>query len=270
MNDADTGAGRSAGLQRSPVGASAGFAANAEKYLTSEIHSRGESLEWILRMALPRSEWKAIDIGTGAGHVACMLAPLVAEVAACDPTSEMLEVAKKNASQRGIANIRFHLHPAEQTGFESESFELATCRLAFHHVIDREKALGEIRRVLKRGSLFLLTDNYTLDDPELARRHNDFERLRDPSHQRLLSVAEGEAELAGAGFHVTEFVELCKRTRLVDWAQRQGCSAEVVAELEKTLAESTGMLEAFLDPKLENGDWTFAIREVVYRAERID
>ncbi len=74
-----------------------------------------------------------LDVATGGGHVAYTFAPHVERVWASDITQEMLDMVKKEAAKRGLANVRTTYAKAEALPFEDESFDLVTCRIAPHH-----------------------------------------------------------------------------------------------------------------------------------------
>src|SRR5439155_22382419 len=109
--------------------------------------------------------------------------------------------------------------------------------------------------ILKPGGRFALADNITLPDAQSAKFHNDFERLRDPSHQQLVALVELEDQLMQAGFEVLEFVELSKSTGFEPWVDRQRCSAQTKERWRQVLANMPKALEMLMAPKIERGNW---------------
>src|SRR5512143_3431084 len=83
------------------------FGTHANDYVTSEVHAQGQSLARLIDLTHPQKDWLVLDNSTGAGHTALLFAPHVARVIACDLTPQMLEVARKLANERGIANVDF-------------------------------------------------------------------------------------------------------------------------------------------------------------------
>src|SRR3979411_3323399 len=83
------------------------FGAYAATYATSRPHAQGGSLARLVELAAPQPAWTALDIATGAGHVALALAPRLAHVVAADLTPQMLGVARGLAGDRNIVNISF-------------------------------------------------------------------------------------------------------------------------------------------------------------------
>src|SRR5206468_11459243 len=66
------------------------FGLNAERYVSSTDHSKGESLDRMLELVDPKRDWRVLDIATGGGHTALAFSTRVSEVVATDLTQEML------------------------------------------------------------------------------------------------------------------------------------------------------------------------------------
>jgi SAM-dependent methyltransferase len=130
---------------------------------------------------------KVLDVATGAGHTGLYLASLGHDVTLADLAQPMLERAARTASERGLA-VQTRLHPAEQFPWPGDEFDLVTCRVAAHHFSSPEDFVRETARVLKPGGWFLLIDGSVEDDqPEAEAWAHEVEKLRDPSHHRLLT-----------------------------------------------------------------------------------
>ena len=95
-----------------------------------------------------------LDIASGTGEPSLTVAAAVAphgRVVATDLLLEMLEIAQENAASRGIKNIEFRAADAEQLPFPDRHFDRVTCRFGIMFIPDIQKALREMRRVLKPG-----------------------------------------------------------------------------------------------------------------------
>ena len=95
-----------------------------------------------------------LDLAGGSGEPALSLSAAVGpegRVTATDLLREMLQIAEENATARGIKNIDFRAADAEQLPFPTGLFDRVTCRFGIMFVPDIQKALGEMRRVLKPG-----------------------------------------------------------------------------------------------------------------------
>ena len=83
------------------------------------------------------------------------------------------------------------------------SFDLATCRFAFHHFARPREVLAEMARVLKPGARMVIVDMTTAEDSAKSDYHNRVERLCDPSHARAIPVSEWERMIAEADLEVS-------------------------------------------------------------------
>jgi ubiquinone/menaquinone biosynthesis C-methylase UbiE len=133
---------------------------------------------------------EALDIATGAGHTAFFLARAGLRVTASDLTPAMLLRVQEGATERGLA-IQTRQHSAEALPYPDESFLLVTCRVAPHHFSSPEDFVRESARVLRRGGWFLVIDGTVPDDfPAAEEWLHEVEKLRDPSHNRLIPPRE--------------------------------------------------------------------------------
>jgi ubiquinone/menaquinone biosynthesis C-methylase UbiE len=215
------------------------FSKFAADYVTSQSHARGYDLDRLVEIARPQADWQVLDIATGGGHTALKFAPHVHQVIATDISTKMLSAAEKFIRDRGVTNVAFEPADSEDLPFEDRSFDLVTCRIAPHHFPDPARFVREGSRVLKPGGTLLVQDHVLPEDEAAARYIDDFERLRDPSHNRAFSHAEWQSMFEQAGLEVTHVQEITKRHQLLPWAERQGCSPEVIEQLTRVLIEAS-------------------------------
>jgi SAM-dependent methyltransferase len=90
----------------------------------------------------------------------------------------------------GVQNVSFVEGDAMALSFESESFDLVTTSRTIHHLRWPEIALDEMVRVTKVGGRLIVVDQIASLDPLEALAQNRLERLRDPSHARVLSDSD--------------------------------------------------------------------------------
>jgi 2-polyprenyl-3-methyl-5-hydroxy-6-metoxy-1,4-benzoquinol methylase len=96
---------------------------------------------------------RVLDLGTGSGFLATLLAANGAEVDAVDVSEASLAVARWRAEISGVAErIRFHCRPAEALGFDNGRFDAACGVFVLHH-LDLSAAAPELRRVLRHGGV---------------------------------------------------------------------------------------------------------------------
>jgi ubiquinone/menaquinone biosynthesis C-methylase UbiE len=249
------------------------FAAFAESYATSRPHAMGDSLRRLVELLVPAPDWLALDIATGAGHMALALASHVAHVVASDLTSQMLAVARGLAHQRRIVNVSFAGMRAESLPFADATFDVVTCRIAPHHFEDVRKFAAESARVLRGGGRFGLVDNISPDpsttpgDPAAlaaaADEYNAFERLRDPSHMRCLTLAEWRDVAAEAGLAERHVELLDKQIMFAPWADQQHVGDAARRELKSRLLQGSAAFRAFTRAEEKPGDLGFTLTEAV-------
>ena len=233
------------------------FGANAANYAASPVHATGSSLQRLTELLEPEPTWRALDVATAAGHTAFALAPRVAEVVATDLLPEMLDVARSQAAERGHGNVSFELADAEDLPFEDRSFDVVTCRIAPHHFPRPDRFVAEVARVLRPGGRFGLVDNMV--DAEASEFVNHFEKRRDPSHVRALSVDEWLDLVTGAGLTVTTVERLVKRMEFTTWADNMSVPDEVRVELLRDLEAAPPPAVDYLRPDLgQPGDQSVA------------
>lgn len=81
------------------------FGKNANKYVTSERHAKGDDLALLLSWLPVDHTWHVLDIATGGGHVAKQLSPHVQQVVATDLTRPMLVAAAEHLKQAQCNNV---------------------------------------------------------------------------------------------------------------------------------------------------------------------
>ncbi len=102
------------------------------------------------RIGDPRGK-RILDIGSGTGFLATLLARNGATVDSIDVSEASLDVARQRAALSGVAETtNFHCMPAEALDFPDETFDAVTGVFVLHH-LDLAVAGPEIRRVLKPG-----------------------------------------------------------------------------------------------------------------------
>jgi ubiquinone/menaquinone biosynthesis C-methylase UbiE len=249
------------------------FGAFAATYATSRSHARGGSLSRLVELVAPQPGWTALDVATGAGHMALALAPHVAHVVASDLTPQMLGVARELARDRKIFNMSFADTRAEALPFADAAFDLVTCRIAPHHFDNVRQFVAESARVLRPGGVFGLVENVSPDASMMdgdvgalaaaADEYNAFEKLRDPSHVRCLTLTEWRDLVAQAGFKERHVELLDKPMVFGPWADQQNVGEDLKRRLKSMLLDGSAAFRAFARPRENNGDVDFILTEAV-------
>lgn len=251
------------------------FGANAAAYALSPIHAKGASLARLVELAQPQPTWCVLDIATAAGHTALALAPHVSHVVATDITPAMLPVAAALAAERGItvSSMSLAAADAENLPFPAHCFHLVTCRIAAHHFPDISRFLAESARVLRPGGLLAVVDNIVPGSrlrgkkAQQARQAgqyiNAFEKLRDPSHARCLSLDQWTAAFSQAGFTLRHQEVAHKTIDFDDWVARMQVPADDRTRLRAMLIQAPAPVHAFLTPTLSGDRITFRLAEAI-------
>ncbi|GLE53124.1 hypothetical protein ATCCBAA256_26850 [Mycobacterium montefiorense] len=137
-----------------------------------------------------------LEIGSGSGSVA-------RQVLSANPQLAWVAMdLDPHMTQAAAARLLEFPHASARTGdatameFPDNSFDSVVSCLMLHHIIDWERALAEVARVLRPGGTFV---GYDLVRTPLA---SAFHRL-DGSPHRLIVPAEFQAECARQGLTVS-------------------------------------------------------------------
>ena len=108
-----------------------------------------------LFQSLAGSQGKLLEVGCGIGVDSIQLAKAGFDVTAVDLTENALTVAREFAAHSGVS-IDFRRANAENLDFPDATFDVVYSFGVLHHTPDIEKAVSEVRRVLKPGGKALI------------------------------------------------------------------------------------------------------------------
>jgi phosphatidylethanolamine/phosphatidyl-N-methylethanolamine N-methyltransferase len=105
----------------------------------------------ILELTLPelQPDWVVLDLATGTGLLALKMASQVHKVYGLDISAAMLGQAQAKAEERRIGNVEFRVGDACQLPFAEASFDAVVISNALHVMLEPERVLAEVHRVLK-------------------------------------------------------------------------------------------------------------------------
>lgn len=228
------------------------FSKNAEKYVTSETHAKGDDLALMVEWLQPNRDWTVLDLATGGGHVTKHLSPHVAHIFATDLTREMLATAQRHLSQT-CGNVWYMVADAEELPFLDQAFDVVTCRIAAHHFPNPNKFVQEAARVLKPDGKFLLVDNVVPDDDQLDEFVNKLEYLRDNSHVRCHRTKEWTAWAADSGLGMVNSRIRKKTFDFPTWVRRTTESEKQVELVEQHILQSDKMMQEYCGLTMKDG-----------------
>lgn len=171
-----------------------GFALEFAVSCIQDISSpKAEAYVKIIRGRLhPEKGLKVLDVGTGAGFMAFILAKDGYDVTGVDFSPVMIEEAEHIQKKTGIS-VNFQIANADTLPFENETFDAVLSRNSTWLMLEHTKAFTEWNRVLKKGGTLLYFDanwyNYLFYEDEKER----FMRIRSDARRK------GYATLYGMG-----------------------------------------------------------------------
>lgn len=113
----------------------------------------------IIHLIKPKAGETILDIAAGTGEPGLTIASINKNgtVFITDLSEQMLEIAKKTATEKRLQNIEFATCDAGELPFQNESFDAVSCRHGFMYFPDMQLAAKEMMRVLKPGGRIAAT-----------------------------------------------------------------------------------------------------------------
>lgn len=171
-----------------------------------ERHGRGKDalLDRMVECAEVRPQQSVLDVACGPGIVSCFFARHAAHVTGLDFVPAMLDRARRFQKEQRVDNVDWKQGSSTELPFADAAFDCVVTRFSFHHFLDSQTALNEMKRVAKPGGTVLVAD--VAPRPEAQEQFNRWEVLRDSSHTRALTPAELRelGEKAGLPLHRSE------------------------------------------------------------------
>ena len=161
----------------------------------------------ILGLLKPVKNKKILDIGCGTGRNSIKLAKKGANVTGIDFSKNMLEIAKKKAKMVNL-KISFKIGRVTNLPFSNNSFDKVTCNLTLSHVKNLNKALKEMKRVVKKNGIIVISD---LNPFLCGKQGGAYFRFKRKTHQIRTYVHTFEdffKAFKKFNFCVEDFVEL--------------------------------------------------------------
>ncbi len=145
--------------------------------IENEKHYEWENM--ILKYAPQKECLNILDVGTGPGFFAIILAQKGHRVTAVDLTRDMLEQAKENANRYKV-KIEFELLKNQFLPFPDNTFDLVVSRDVTWMLQDAEEVLKEWYRVTKKGGKVLYFDAnwyYYLFNEDEKKKHLENQKM---------------------------------------------------------------------------------------------
>jgi ubiquinone/menaquinone biosynthesis C-methylase UbiE len=127
--------------------------------VVNSVH--GPDTERLLIRAGLKPGMQVADIGCGIGTISLRIAEHVGpegEVTGVDISPEQIAQARREAQDRGQANVRFRVASATDTGLSRDAFDLVFCRFVLMHLARPGDAIREMRALLRPGGILVCED----------------------------------------------------------------------------------------------------------------
>lgn len=167
-----------------------GRAESYDEYQQREERRELDRAAWrsIWAAALPEPPARALDLGTGSGYVALLLAELGYDVTGLDGAEAMLDRAREHAG-RLSRPPRFVLGDAVAPDFEDGTFDAVTSRYLMWTLREPAVALDRWRRLLRPGGVLAVVDAPWFPDGPRFGHGGDFESSYDEEVWAALPLA---------------------------------------------------------------------------------
>jgi len=138
------------------------FSRVARRYdLMNDLMSGGLHRLWkdtLVDQLRPRGDMDVVDVAGGTGDIAFRLRRRApgARITVSDINPDMVSVGRDRALNRGVTRgIEWVTADAESLPFPDRAADAVTIAFGLRNVTNRERALGEMRRILRPGGHFL-------------------------------------------------------------------------------------------------------------------
>lgn len=163
----------------------------------AKLPGHEEATQLLFQMARVTAADTVLDIACGAGAVACAAARVARQVTGIDLTPAMIERATALQKELGLANLAWHIGDVSHLPFATGRFNVVLTRYSLHHFLEPADVIAEMYRVCKPSGHVAVAD--LVLPIEKVPAYDRMERLRDPSHNRVLTEEELHALLTACG-----------------------------------------------------------------------
>jgi ubiquinone/menaquinone biosynthesis C-methylase UbiE len=178
------------------------FTRQAALYAAGSAINNEDALRLLVECSGAGPNDTVLDVACGAGQVVCAFARLVRHATGIDLVPAMIEKARGLQAERQLSNTSWQIGDVTALPFANESFRLVTSRYAFHHLLQPQAVLSEMKRVCAPHGNVVVADVIASANPAQAGAFNRMERLRDPSHVRAMPLSELEQLVQAVGLRV--------------------------------------------------------------------
>lgn len=144
-----------------------------------------------------------LDVGTGTGRAAMLLARAGGHVTGVDASDEMLSVARRRAAEDGL-NVVFETGDAHTLSFGDRSFDVAVSLRVLMHTPEWRKCLSELCRVSRERVIVDYPSVRSVALIESLYRRVSYAAGSKTEPYRVLSFGAIKRHLEASGFRITD------------------------------------------------------------------
>lgn len=175
----------------------------SKTYDKHRSYSENEIKE-IIRFAGIKEGMRVLDIGCGTGNVSSqLLGHINMDAVGIDISLPMLEVAKGKSLEVIVADAGHHYLP-----FQDNTFDTVILAYVIHQISSLLPLFAECNRVLRNGTLVILTSSHRQIEHQHPVIKEFFPSLIDTDKARFTDIPEVDALLDQAGFTDIEHAEM--------------------------------------------------------------
>jgi ubiquinone/menaquinone biosynthesis C-methylase UbiE len=199
--------------------------------------------EVLARFAGPMAGRRVLDVGTGTGRAALLMAQAGAIVTGVDPSEEMLAVARARAGDASLP-ITFDVGDAHRLAFDSRAFDLVVSFRVLMHVPDWKACLAELCRVADRRVILDYPSARSFACLQAVSRRITHRLGARTEPYRVFHDREIRRELMKGGFRIGSI----HRQFVLPIAVHKAIGSARVSTAARALSERTGLLALFGSP----------------------
>lgn len=216
------------------------FTRTAEVFGDFAVKERVREAELLAKLTKAGQNDRAIDLACGPGTLALRFARHVRWIAAVDFTPAILTRARNSAEKEGIRNLFTALGDARKLPFADRSLDVSVTSYSLHHILDPQRVIQEMARILVRGGRAGVLDMIVPENPAAGELRNRIEIARDPSHARAMPASELEKMFEAAGLRVIASQQDSKERSFDHWLSVAGWKrGDAAYEETRSLLESS-------------------------------
>ncbi|MBN2121571.1 methyltransferase domain-containing protein [Candidatus Micrarchaeota archaeon] len=195
------------------------LATQADLGITKHMGGLAASLKLYSMCSIKKGDY-VLDVGCGIGLGPSQIAKKYGcRVVGVDISPRMIEWAKKNAEMEGASSlVEFRVADAQKLPFEDGTFDAVVCESVLSFIPDKEAALREFMRVVKKGGHICINEAAWSKEPtpEVISYFKTFGSTI-LAEKEWLSLFEGAgiSDIAHEAFKVRVIPELIERIKLL-------------------------------------------------------